>query len=125
MDGVADRMPGGFEIDDGTAADAARDLVADAEDARRRLDPRDEAADFCRADVERGNQAAARARQGRRRMRGMAVGLHPRTLAHADFPAPCDFLVGGAGGALTRSTSRSGSRRSTVCTSRFNKRLVR
>src|SRR5205085_2629578 len=32
MDGVADRMTGRFEIDDRAAPDAARDLVADAED---------------------------------------------------------------------------------------------
>ena len=65
---------GGFEIDDRPAADAARDLVADAEDARRRLDPGDKAADFRRADIERGDEAAARAhRRPAAAMRGRSA----------------------------------------------------
>src|SRR5690349_23850493 len=60
VDGGANRIPGRFEIDDGTAAHAARDLMADADDARLRLDPSDEAADLSRADIERCDQAAAR-----------------------------------------------------------------
>src|SRR5207248_8635582 len=60
MDGAANGISDRLEIDDRAAADAARDLVADAQDARRCLDPCDKAAYFGRADVERCDEAAAR-----------------------------------------------------------------
>ena len=53
MHRAADRGAGGLKIDDRAAAHAARDLLADAEDARLVLDPRDKAADLRRADIDR------------------------------------------------------------------------
>ena len=113
--------------------------MADAENARLVLDPRDEAADLCRADIDRRDDAAARPHRSRTRRRtrrrGVAVwGLAARgdavqgrgatvlrgDLLHVFFPegrgfaGAASFAAGAAlGGALTRTTSRSGSRMST------------
>ena len=58
---AGNRGAGGFEIDDRAVAQPAGDLMADADDLRPLgLDPRDKAAHFARADVECGNEAAAR-----------------------------------------------------------------
>src|SRR4029077_2551089 len=125
MDGAADGIPDCLEIDDRAAADAARDLVADTEDAGPRLDPRDKAAHLGRADVERRDQAAARRHRATPRRSGVTVDGGRRPLAHVGFPA---FLTGAAcdaGGALTRSTRRLGNRKSTVCTSRFRSAFAR
>ena len=65
--------------------------------AARRLDPRDEAADLvvpisiAAIRLPRGRPAP---KAGRRLAPAVAVGLDARTLAHADFPAPC-VLPGG------------------------------
>ncbi len=57
-----DRGAGRFEIDDRPVAQAARNLMTDADDLRfLRLDPGDEAAHLGCADIERGHQAAVSA----------------------------------------------------------------
>src|SRR4051812_43004784 len=73
MHGAADRGAGGFEIDDRAAAYAARDLLADAENARLVLDAGDEAADFRRADIDCRDDAAARPHRTRPRCRTRRV----------------------------------------------------
>ena len=78
---------GRLEVDDHAAAHAARDLVADADDARLVvLDPGDEAADLGGADIERGDQAAARPRR-------------------RDAPSPCRHRAAGGSRRLARAGS--------------------
>src|SRR4051812_39144371 len=66
---AADRGAGGFEIDDRAAAQTARDLLADAKDARLVLDAGDQAAGLRRADIDRRDDAAARPPRPRCRAR--------------------------------------------------------
>src|SRR5271166_3656120 len=132
---------GRLQVDDPSVAHAARDLMADAEDPRPVvLDPRDEAADLCGADVEGGDQTAARPNRRLARF-GLAIdcGLCRFTGAHRAgrcfihgrhvlFAEGRPFLDAGASfgaSGLTRRTSRSGRRTSTVCTSRFRIALDR
>src|SRR5437867_8449706 len=107
-------MGGGVEIDDRGALHAARDMMADADDARLVLDPGDKAAGLGRADVERGDRRTARPR------RRAAV-------FHALLPDGRAAFTGGSGGGgpAPRTTSRSGRRRSTVRMSRFRRLLER
>src|SRR5271170_5532869 len=143
--GVADRIGCGIEIDDRGALHPARDLMANAEDARMVFDPRDKAADLCRADIDRRDRAAARTGRpivltGPRTravartvahgaFQGVARGIGCRrgALRHVLFPDGCAFFTGASlgGAAAARSTRRSGSRISTVRTSRCNRLFAR
>src|SRR5229473_6293477 len=143
--GIADRIGGGIEIDDRSALHAARDLMADAEDARLVFDPRDEAADLGRADVDRRDHAAARTCSGRTRARPVAVAggavpgdargvdlrrgaLLRSAFLHVLFPDARAFFAGAVSpGAAPagRSTSGSGSRISTLRISRCSSLFAR
>src|SRR6185312_3151725 len=138
VDGVADRVAGGFEVDHHAAAHAARHLVADADDARPLgLDAGDKAADFRGADVDRADQAAARAhrREARPRLPRIAAGRRDCRVfgavyqAHVAFPTGRGVFLTGTvsfgAAAMVRMTRRSRSRMSTVCTSRFSRASLR
>src|SRR5581483_176528 len=133
VDRVADRIAGGFEVDHLAAAHSARHLMPDADDARPLgLDPGDKAADLRRADIDRGDEAAARphrreARPAPARVRGGGNGRRGLVAAvyqaHVGFPARCGGFFAGAvsfgAAASVRITSRSVRRMSTVSTSRL------
>src|SRR6516165_7872378 len=102
--------------------------------------PCDEAESLCGADVERGDEAAAGLDCWSTRLRltiGTALCLLRGVLGagrrfihcgHVFFANGRPFLDGGASfcaSGLTRKTSRSGRRTSTVCTSRFRMALDR
>src|SRR5580700_1302382 len=134
MNRATNRVPRGLQIDDRAAAHPARDLMADPDDTRLCLDAGDEAADFRRADVERGHQAAARTHRGlpsalRRSVSfDVAVRRGRPALAHVLLPDGWGLFAGAAsvaGAVWTRRTSRSGSRISMVWTSRLSSLLER
>ena len=133
VDGEADRLLGGVEIGDDPRLDAARALMADAEHLDRMgaaaaaprpadrswLQPRDQAADLGRADVEDRDDravAAGRAASGRRSRTASRVGLcllrQLLALLEHGWRAPsCPSSV-------SRTTIRSVRRRSTAAMSR-------
>ena len=137
---VDDRGSGRFEIDDRAVAQAARDLVSDADDLRLvGLDPGDEAAHLGGADIERGDQAAMRpmtwfgrshhpprlalgALGGWRGLPGIGFARpHLVDRGHVFFAGRRPFLAIGAsfgGSGATRTTNRSGRRMSIAWTLR-------
>src|SRR5215471_8403341 len=139
--GVQNGSPGRFEVDDGSAAQAARDLMANSKDPRLVvIDPRNEAADLRRADIECSYHAAARPD---RRLAQLCLALGSITRQcfptlragrwfvcrrHVFFADGRPFLDVGASletSGFTRTTSRSGRRTSTTCTSRLRMALDR
>src|SRR5690606_11400569 len=100
IDGDADRFLRGVHVDYGARADAARDLVPDADDTHRRMSVRelalldlgDEARDLARAHIQRGDRARPPRRNGPplkapRTQRNHIHVLPPRTAA-AGRPTP-------------------------------------
>src|SRR5215213_407217 len=130
VDGLANRAFGGLEIDDGAAFQPERALVADAEDARQvgppaqrvavlhRQELGDEADDLARADVEHGKGRALARRQRLHAWR-QAVAQE----AHVSTPLPrIGFFLrlsrrAAAASSVSRTTTRSGMRRSIAITS--------
>ena len=134
VDGKADRLLGGVEIGDDARLDAARALVADAEHLDRmgaaaqrlarfarlaRRQPRDQAADLARSDVEDRDDGRPA------RQRAHSDSVEPNSLTCSPFPSsaasraprgvPC---VARAPSSVRRTTSRSASLRSTAAISR-------
>src|SRR2546425_11060947 len=125
MYGVDDRGAGRFQIDDRPVAHPARDLMTDAEDAGVVVgDAGDKTTDLCRADINGGDQTAARSNRRSTRLYPSAaarcaagrISFSYRRFvhcAHVFFARGGPFLETGVSlgvSGLTRRRSRAGSR---------------
>src|SRR5437762_7628618 len=140
MDRVDDGGAGGVQIDDRPVAHPAGDLMTDAEDARVIVgDAGDETTNLRRADIDGGDQTSTRSDRWSARLCPSAPArrwsepipfAYRRFVhcAHVFFAGERAFFETGVSlgvSGLTRSTSRSGSRISMVCTSRWTRALDR